>query len=81
MPIYEYECRECKKQFELLVLGPSTPACPACKATDIERLVSLSTSSSDSSRRRNIALARKYGGKDHIEKAHAEQEARRHHNH
>ncbi len=81
MPIYEYECRECRNRFELLVLGSTTPACPSCKATDIEKLVSLSSSSSDSSRRRNIDLARKYGGKDQIEKAHAEHEARHNHNH
>ena len=81
MPIYEYECRECHDRFELLLLSSTRPACPACEATDIERLVSLSSSSSDTSRRRNIDLARKYGGKDHIEKAHAEQEARRNHSH
>ena len=81
MPIYEYECRECRNRFELLVLGSTTLACPACEATDIEKLVSLSSSSSDASRRRNLGLARKRGSKDQIEQAHAEHEAVHHHNH
>ena len=81
MPIYEYECRECRNRFELLLLGSTTPTCPVCEATDIEKLVSLSSSSSDASRRRNLDLARKHGGKDQIEKAHAEHEAVHHHDH
>ncbi len=81
MPIYEYECRECRSRFELLLLASTTPACPACEATDLDKLVSLSSSSSDGSRRRNLDLARKHGAKDQIEKAHAEHEAVHHHNH
>ncbi|MCH7531152.1 MAG: zinc ribbon domain-containing protein [Gemmatimonadetes bacterium] len=38
MPIYEYECRECRNRFELLLLGSTTPTCPVCEATDIEKV-------------------------------------------
>lgn len=41
MPIFEYTCRACGHQFELLVLPGVTPACPACAGQDLERLVSL----------------------------------------
>jgi putative FmdB family regulatory protein len=40
MPIYEYKCPECSKEFEELVFGGETPSCPACGATDATRLLS-----------------------------------------
>ena len=59
MPIYEYECRGCHNQFEFLVLPTTPPAsCPACKSTDLEKLLSLSSVSSDGTRQRSLGLAR-----------------------
>jgi putative FmdB family regulatory protein len=41
MPIYEYHCRQCAHEFELLVLRTSpVPACPSCQSQDIEQLLS-----------------------------------------
>jgi len=40
MPIYEYKCNACRKEFEVLVLGSDTPACPACAGHDLSRLMS-----------------------------------------
>jgi len=43
MPIYEYECHDCRKRVSLLVLRPSTaPAatCPSCHGSDLSRLMS-----------------------------------------
>jgi putative FmdB family regulatory protein len=40
MPIYEYECRGCHEEFELLVLKGTVPECPSCKSQDLERLLS-----------------------------------------
>ncbi|MBW1989193.1 MAG: zinc ribbon domain-containing protein [Deltaproteobacteria bacterium] len=40
MPIYEYHCKKCDKNFETLVMGGDVPACPACKSTDVSRLMS-----------------------------------------
>ena len=79
MPIYEYECRECQNRFELLVLASTSLACPACQSTDLERLMSLSSVSSDGTRKRNLRLARKGGKKTQTEKLHAEHEAIHHH--
>ena len=41
MPIFEYACKSCGKEFEALVL-PTTaaPSCPACKSTELEKLIS-----------------------------------------
>jgi putative FmdB family regulatory protein len=41
MPIYEYHCRQCANEFELLVLkGSPAPACPSCQSEDLEQLLS-----------------------------------------
>jgi putative FmdB family regulatory protein len=42
MPIYEYQCEECTKEFEDLILaGCSEPdTCPQCGSHRITRLVS-----------------------------------------
>jgi len=41
MPIYEYQCRKCRKEFECIVFGgDSTVTCPHCNAKKVERLLS-----------------------------------------
>jgi putative FmdB family regulatory protein len=40
MPIYDYHCRKCDKNFELLVRGSMVPACPDCGSEDLEKQVS-----------------------------------------
>jgi len=81
MPIYEYECRECKNRFESLVLDSTPPECPECEATDLERLMSLSSVSSDGTRKRNLEDGRQKAQKTQDEKAHADHEAIHHHHH
>ena len=42
MPIYEYRCRACSKEFEKYVHGPATKvACPTCDSGDIMRKLSV----------------------------------------
>ena len=81
MPIYEYECRECQNRFELLVLDSDSPECPACQATDLERLMSLSSVSSDGTKKRNLEHGRKSAQKTQDEKVHADHQAIHHHHH
>ena len=40
MPIYEYHCNKCNKDFEYLVFGKEDPACPSCKSKKVGRLLS-----------------------------------------
>ncbi len=40
LPIYEYTCRNCGKEFEELVFGDDRPACPFCGSDASERLMS-----------------------------------------
>ncbi len=41
MPIYEYACGECQREFELLVRSSEQPVCPNCGAVKLERLLSV----------------------------------------
>jgi len=42
MPIYEYRCRACDKDFEKYVHGPTTRvACPSCDGGDVMRKLSV----------------------------------------
>ena len=81
MPIYEYECLGCHNQFELLVLINTNPTCPSCTGTDLKKLLSISSVSSDGTRQRNLGLARDKAKKVQRDKAHAEHEAFHHHHH
>jgi putative FmdB family regulatory protein len=41
MPIYEYHCETCEKDFEQLVFGKEEPdCCPACNGKNVCRLMS-----------------------------------------
>jgi putative FmdB family regulatory protein len=40
MPMFEYACRGCGRQFEAFVTATRTPACPACEGNDLEKLLS-----------------------------------------
>jgi putative FmdB family regulatory protein len=41
MPIFEYVCNSCEKEFEELVLDGNTPPCPGCGSADVTKLMSL----------------------------------------
>jgi putative FmdB family regulatory protein len=41
MPIYEYSCPECGKDFEKLVGSQAAVACPACASARVIRRISL----------------------------------------
>ena len=81
MPIFEYECRECHHQFELLLLPKDQPACPKCEGTQLDKLLSISSVSCESTKQRNLGRARESAKKVQRDKAHAEHEAYHHHHH
>ncbi len=41
MPIYEYACHDCGRDFEALVRTGSTPACPQCQSTQLDKRLSV----------------------------------------
>jgi putative FmdB family regulatory protein len=40
MPLYDYRCKTCQAEFELLVRSSTVPTCPQCASTELERAVS-----------------------------------------
>ena len=40
MPIYEYGCEKCGRDFEELVFGDEMPACPYCGSGETHKLMS-----------------------------------------
>ena len=41
MPIFEYQCASCGKEFEILVRNSSpAPACPECSGTELRKKLS-----------------------------------------
>jgi len=41
MPIYEYQCASCGREFEVLVRGSSPqPECPGCSGTQLRKKLS-----------------------------------------
>ncbi len=42
MPIYEFVCTGCQREFETLVVGASAEvSCPGCGSADVERCLSV----------------------------------------
>lgn len=44
MPIYEYECTDCARQFDVMqkISEPALRDCPHCKSPSVRRLLSAS---------------------------------------
>lgn len=39
MPLYDYRCRACHRDSELLIKGESTPLCPHCGSQKMDKLL------------------------------------------
>jgi putative FmdB family regulatory protein len=80
MPIHDYQCRDCSKRFELLLLAGEKPACPACRSGKLQRLFSGGAAVSTSgTRARAVAVARGKASAVKKEKDHAHAEYMRNH--
>jgi putative FmdB family regulatory protein len=40
MPLFEYACRGCGRQFEAFVTADRAAACPSCESGDLQKLLS-----------------------------------------
>jgi len=81
MPIFEYACKSCGKEFEALVL-PTTgmPKCPACESTELEKLISSPAIKSDTTHDLAMRAAKKRDKIQGSEKAREQREYELHHN-
>jgi len=80
MPIFEYSCKSCGREFETLVRPGTTPACPSCASTELERLLSLPAVHSSGSHALALKAAAKRDKKQGSENARAQREYELHHN-
>jgi len=68
MPIYEYECRDCRRVVSLLVLRPAaaeSPRCPRCGGVALTRLMSrFATIKSEEARMESLADSASLGDID-----------------
>jgi putative FmdB family regulatory protein len=63
MPIYEYRCRGCGKDFEKYLARPSSGvACPSCDSADVSRKLSVFGMKSDGALAPSGAAAGMSGG-------------------
>ena len=79
MPIYEYRCSGCKSEFEQLVRTGDTPACPSCGSTSLERLLSLTSVSTEGTRAASLHRAKQKAKLVQRDKDVAQAEYERHH--
>jgi putative FmdB family regulatory protein len=82
MPIYDYQCRKCRKRSEILVLPnqKQRPVCPACGSADLSKQFSGAASvSTTRTRQRSAAVARSKYSAEKKEKDHAHAEYLRKH--
>jgi len=76
MPIFEYRCSECGDEFELLVLNSSpVPSCASCGSEELEKLMSMSSVSSEQIRSRATSDIRARNRA--LRKDHAHEEVKR----
>jgi putative FmdB family regulatory protein len=81
MPLYDYRCRGCGKDFEALV-RPGHPArCPECGGEDLERQLSIFAVSSKELSKAHVASARKQLQKAKRDEVIAQQEMEEKHHH
>jgi len=80
MPIFEYACKACGREFETLVRAGTIPACPDCASTVLERLLSLPAVHSSGTHALALKAAAKRDKVRGSEMARAQREYELHHN-
>jgi putative FmdB family regulatory protein len=80
MPLYEYRCRACANQFEVLVRPGDTPACPSCASTDLDKQLSNIAVKSDSTHALALKAARQRDARRGAEHARVQREYELKHN-
>ena len=62
MPIFEYLCQDCGREFETFVTGDRKPACPGCQGANLGKLLSRREWSASSEPSSSGASQPSFGG-------------------
>jgi putative FmdB family regulatory protein len=81
MPIYDYRCRKCDCQFEILVRARMVPSCPSCQSEDLERLLSAFSVNSETTRAQAVKAGRRHLAQAQRDKAAERREVIEKHDH
>jgi putative FmdB family regulatory protein len=81
MPLYEYECRSCGNEFELLVRSGTTPSCPECGSAELARRLSGFGVKTDATSKSAFAKAKQDRKKADRDRVIAERERIESHHH
>lgn len=79
MPLYDFHCRSCDREFEALVRGADEPECPDCHGHDLERLLSTFALSTEERRQAAIRDSRRRQIRANRDKVIADEEYRQKH--
>ena len=80
MPIFEYVCKGCGNEFELLIRGQDKAACPKCKSVKLEKVISRPAIKSETTHALAMAAAKKRDQKQGYENMMTQREYELHHN-
>lgn len=79
MPLFDFSCRACGREFEALVRAGHPPACPACGGADLEqKLPTFAVKTPERSQSAAAANRHKYAVQGQKETAEREREAEKH---
>jgi len=79
MPLFDFTCRTCGRQFEALVRAGHPPACPACGGVDLQQeLPTFAVKTAERSQAAAAANRHKYAVQGHKETIAREAEAEKH---
>ena len=82
MPLFEFECLACRRQFEVLVRPAAEEVvCPQCGGRELHKLFSLFAVDSAGTRSTSLKSGRRHAAKEQRDKAIAEREHDLHHRH
>ena len=80
MPLYDFHCKQCDREFEALVRPNDPPTtCPSCKSADVEKLLSAFALHTDERRAAAALDSRKRQIKANKDKVIADEEYRKEH--
>lgn len=74
MPIFEYTCKSCGSDFELLIRHDTRAACPECDSADIDKRLSLPAVKSSGTHALAMRAAKKRDAKQGREQMMAQHE-------
>ena len=80
MPLFDFRCRSCGREFEALVRASDVPHCPSCKGVKLEQLPSMFSVSSLEITKARVRIAKKERRRSRAyrDKKMAEREAKHH---